>query len=210
MKTLLTALSLLLILGTPAFANTGYISDLLIVTVRAQPGKGQTVLTTVRTGAPLEILEELEGFLHVRTAEGVEGYVPRQYVTGELPKAEQIKQLKTENDQLLKQVDELSASLSGSRNRAVNLDSTEKELARIKGEYQALQKSSAGVLRITRERDQLLQENSDLTERMQQLKEENNLYLRTAVIKWFLAGAGVLFFGWFLGKISRKKKRNYM
>jgi len=27
------------------------------------------------------------------------------------------------------------------------------------------------------------------------------------VIRWFLAGAGVLFFGWILGKASRKKQR---
>lgn len=210
MKPFLTALSLLLLLAGPSLAATGYISDMLVVTVRAQPGNGQTVLTTVKTGAPLEILEELKGYLRVRTEKGVEGYVRSQYVTRELPKIEQIKQLQTTNSQLQQQVDELSASLSKSKNRTKNLSKTEEELSRIKGEYQNLQKISAGALQITRERDQLQQENADLAGRMQQLKEENNLYLRTAVIKWFLAGAGVLCFGWFLGKISRKKRHNYL
>ena len=210
MKTILTALCLTLLLVGPSFAKTGYISDLLIVTVRSQSGNSGTVLTTVKTGALLEIIEKLDGFLFVRTDKGIEGYVRSQYVTQELPKADQIKQLKTTNAQLLQQVDQLSANRNDSKNTKKNLSKTEEELTRVKEEYQKLQKISAGALQITRERDQLQQENNDLAGRMQQLKEENNLYLRTGAIKWFIAGAGVLCFGWFLGKISRKKKRNYL
>ncbi len=210
MKTILTALCLVLLLVAPSFAKTGYISDLLIVTVRAQPSDAGAVLTTVKTGAPLEVIEKREGFLLVRTDKGVEGYVRSQYVTQEFPKADLIKQLKTTNAQLQQQVDQLSANLNDSKDKTKNLSITEEELAQIKGEYQQLQKISAGALQTTRERDQLRQENTDLAGRMQQLKEESNLYLRTGAIKWFLAGAGVLCFGWFLGKVSRKKKRSYL
>ncbi len=210
MKTLLTTLCLLALLAGNSFATTKYVSDTLVVTVRAQPGNGEQILDTVRTGAPLEILEEQKDYFLVRTAKGIEGYIRSQYVSAELPKAQQIKQLQTANDQLQNKAAELSTRLNSSNKEAADLTSTAKELTRIKADYLALQKASANVLQITRERDQLQQENSNLTERMQQLKEENSLYLRTGVIKWFLAGAGVLFFGWILGKLSRKKKRNYL
>lgn len=210
MKTLLTILCLLVFPAGNSIADTRYISDTLVVTVRAQPGANEKILDTVRTGAPLEILEEQKNYLLIRTKKGVEGYVRSQYVSSELPKVLQIKQLRATNTQLQQKVDELSASLSSSNKNAVELTSTEKELDLIKKDYLLLQKASANVLQITRERDQLQQENSDMAGRMQQLKEENSLYLRTGVIKWFLAGGGVLFFGWVLGKISRKKKRNYL
>jgi len=210
MKTLVMTLCLTIFFVSPALAETRYISDLLVVTIRTEPNNNAQVLATVLTGAPLEVLEEFKNYLHVRTEKGVEGYVRSQYVTKEQPKAEQIKRLTTANIQLQQQVDELSTTLTASMSKTENLSSVGKELERIKGEYQALQKASAGVLQITRERDQLQQENSDLAGRMQKLKEENNLYLRTGVIKWFLAGAGVLCFGWLLGKVSRKKKRNYL
>lgn len=210
MKTLLSIIFLLIFIAGPARAETRYISDMLVVTVRAEPGDGQKILTTVRTGAPLEILEELKDYVKVRTADGIEGYVRSQYVTNEEPKADQIRQLKRQNAELQQQVDELSSKLNISSEKASDLNATAKELEKIKGEYRALKQASANVLQITSERDQLQQENSDLTDRLQQLKEENSLYLRTGVIKWFLAGAGVLFFGWLLGKISRKKKRSYL
>ncbi len=210
MKTLLTTLCLSLLLVNTSFAATGYISDILVVTVRAQPDNNETILTTVQTGNRLEIIEEQDGFMLVRTEKGVEGYVRSQYITKNLPKAEKIKQLLTENKKMQRQIDQLSANLNDSKNKAQSLTSTEKELALVNEKYQKLQKISAGAVQITLERDQLQQENSALAERLQQLKEENSLYLRTGVIKWFLAGAGVLFFGWLLGKISRKKKRNYL
>ncbi len=210
MKKILISLCLQLLLSTLSFADTRYISDTLVVTVRAQPGNGEQILDTVRTGTPLEVLEELKNYLRVRTPKGVEGYVRSQYVSAEVPKAEQIKQLKTANSQLQKKIAELTTRLNNSSKEAASLTAVSQELSRVKADYQALQKASANVLQITRERDQLQQENSNLTERMQRLKEESSLYLRTGVIKWFLAGAGVLFFGWILGKLSRKKKRNYL
>ena len=118
-------------------------------------------------------------------------------------------QLETQNTRLRQQVEELSASLRDGKQKTARLNTTEKELARITEEYQKLQQISSDVLQITRERDQLRQENSTLMGQMQQLQEQSNLYLRTAVIKWFLAGAGVLLAGWILGKISRKKNRYF-
>lgn len=209
MKKLLFALALLMFMSGTSLAETRYISDLLIVTIRSQPGNGGTTLTTVQTGTPLEILGEANDFLHVRTENGVEGYVQSQYVTKELPKAEQLKQLETQNTRLRQQVEELSASLRDGKKKMEHLNSTEKELARITDEYQKLQQISSGALEISRERDQLRQTNDALMGQMQQLEKQNSLYLRTAVIKWFLAGAGVLLAGWLLGKVSRKKYRSY-
>jgi len=209
MKFFIATLCLLSFLAGPSFAETRYVSDLLVITIRSTPANNAETLTTAKTGEALEVLEVLKDYLHVRTEKGVEGYVRSQYVSADLPKAEQIERLSNENAKLQQQITELSNNLTDSRTNGATLGNTEKELARIQEEYKALQTSSANVLQVTRERDQLLQENSDLVAQMAQLKEENTLYLRTGVIKWFLAGASVLFIGWLLGKISRKKKRGF-
>ena len=209
MRSLLIALCLLLLAGT-CLAETRYVSDVLVVTVRATADNNSEILTTVITGAPLEVLGEEGEFLQVRTEKGVEGYIRSQYITKEIPKALQIAQLKGANEQLKAENAKTKASLADLQKQLDKTSDTNEELEKIRSDYMALQQASDNVVQITNERDQLLQENNDLTARMQQLKEENNLYLRTGVIKWFLAGAGVLVVGWVMGKISRKKKRSYI
>ena len=36
--------------------------------------------------------------------------------------------------------------------------------------------------------------------------EKNEKLIAARMVKWFLAGGGVFFFGWIIGKISRKKR----
>ena len=52
-----------------------------------------------------------------------------------------------------------------------------------------------------------LEENAQLTAEVQILRDENLSLKRSGVIKWLLAGGGVFFFGWIIGKISRKRKQ---
>ena len=62
------------------------------------------------------------------------------------------------------------------------------------------------VIKIAQERDQLLQKNKKLTTGIKELRNKNEKISDSRMIKWFLAGGGVFFFGWIIGKISRKKR----
>jgi len=62
------------------------------------------------------------------------------------------------------------------------------------------------VVEITDERDRLKKENVKLTSTVRELTEENTDLNRNQSVRWFLAGAGVLLFGWLIGRISRKKR----
>ena len=82
-------------------------------------------------------------------------------------------------------------------------------LARIDHDYQTLQKNAKGVIAITRERDQLRKTNLELTTTVANLEEEFDSLMMFAVIKWFLAGAGVLFVGWIIGKSSGRRRSKF-
>ena len=81
------------------------------------------------------------------------------------------------------------------------------ELKQTRQDYQALQNDAKEVIAITAERDQLRKTNQELSAKNIALDKEMGSLTRTAVIKWFLAGAGVLFFGWLIGKPSGKRRR---
>ena len=71
-----------------------------------------------------------------------------------------------------------------------------------------LQQKAENVVLIDQERQRLKKELAVVNQELGQLQQDNAAMLKTAMIKWFLAGGGVLFIGWVAGKFSRKKRRS--
>lgn len=220
MKTAIGAVCLFVLVTASALsvaADTRYVSDRLIVTVRESTRPGAQVLASVFTDEPVQVLEEDEEFLKIRTREGVEGFIRAQYITRETPKPVIIDRLEKEVARLKERIEELSASrppqaqeAENLREKAANLErtlaETEKELRAVNDKYKTLVENSGRVGEITAEHEQLREENQRLIAEMATLEEENSQLLREGMIEWFLAGAGVFVVGWIIGKISRKKR----
>ncbi|NOQ52904.1 MAG: TIGR04211 family SH3 domain-containing protein [Desulfuromonadaceae bacterium] len=213
----LLTLTLLLIVSTVSFAETRYVTDQLIITVRSNKTNNHEILTTLRTASPVKILEEGAEYLKVRTSKGIEGYVRKQYVSKAIPKKIQIEQLQqqraTLESQLQQQRQEFQeksglamTSLKQLETLGDELKTTRLQLEQIKSDYDKLKKSSDNVVNLAAERDQLLEENSRMTNELVVLQEENRNFHRSNMIQWFLAGGGVFLIGWLIGKISRKKR----
>lgn len=216
----LPALILLFSLTTPALAATGYVTDELILTLRAAADIKAEALDHLKTDTRVEILGEEGRFLRVRTENGKEGYVLKQYITEQTPKSLQLKQQARRINELEQQLASLSGDTSAKRQQLEELmrENTElrdklvaatAQLDAIDKKYRKLLADSANLVQLTQERDTLKQENERLKGEVERLTEENTSLLTTGSIKWFLAGAGVLFFGWIMGKLSRRKRRPF-
>ncbi len=73
---------------TAAFAAAAeqvYISDTLRVGVRPEPDNRTVPVAVVLSGARLEVLDQIAGYLKVRTGKGVTGWIREAYVTREPP-----------------------------------------------------------------------------------------------------------------------------
>lgn len=204
----------------PASAATGYVTDQLVLTLRSASGDKYQALDHLKTATQVKILDEQGALLRIRTMDGKEGFVLKQYITTQVPKQQVIARQKKELQQLQAKMKQLSSN-SNERQQALaslqqqrdqldqKLQQSRQDLKKLTEEHQQLLDASQNLLQITRERDQLREENNQLATEATRLEEENSTLLTTGSIKWFLAGAGVLFFGWFMGKISRKKRRSF-
>jgi SH3 domain protein len=212
----------------PAHADRRYVSDMLIITLREGQGSEYKIIRTLRTGTPVEVLEESERYLRVRTEEGEEGWVAKQYITSELPKPLIIAELKQETNRLGTRVEELEkrqtlllnqlkeaeqshdAKVKELQTNAENykkeVSRTATELKEITEKYNTLLDQSKNVLELTSEHDRLQAENAKLNTEMDRLKQENESLKSTAMLRWFLTGAGVFLIGLIAGKVSRRKK----
>jgi SH3 domain protein len=210
-------------------AETRYVGDTLVITVRELPDDTSTSIKNILTDTPFEALEESGDYLKVRLEDGTEGYVKTRYTTTDTPKPILIERLTRQNEKLKNQYAELTSTLSekesdlADKRKALQaeLENLKQELAekslensklateltRVEKQYSDLKTSADNVVQIISQSENFRDENERLQIELETLQSENALLLRTAVIKWVLAGAGILFLGWIMGKVSRTKRR---
>jgi len=104
-------LALLLSVGTAA-AETVYISDVLRVGVRTLPNSSETPIAVVTSGTELQVLERQDGYMRVRTPDGVEGWIADAYATSEVPAKMQLARVQKERDALKADLDKLRSNNS--------------------------------------------------------------------------------------------------
>lgn len=217
---LLFGLLATLLLASPAMAATAYVSDELTILLRSGAGEQYRIIRMLKTGTPLEVVDEAdEKYAQVRVGAD-EGYVLKQYLTTALPKEAVIERLTRERDRLKTTM----ANLEGNRGAVVaeleqlrgqvarmegDLAGKERDLQSVQERYQQLQETASNVVEVVAERDRLRQEHGQSSAELATLRAENEQLLMTGMIRWFLAGGGVFFFGWMIGKISRKKRKGY-
>ena len=220
-------LTQLCVLFGPAHADTQYVTDMLILNLRDRPGEDYEVIRTLMTDTPVEVLEERGRYLRVRTKDGEEGWVAKQYITSKTPKPLIIAGLKKKIRRLEEKIERLEKSPASLRNgldiarlKVKELEKTANkyrqeasltslELKQVTQKYNILVEQSGNVVELIAERDRLRAANSRLNAEMEQLRQKNAPLKRLGIVWWFVAGAGVFFGGLITGKISRRKKRFY-
>ncbi len=213
-----------------AWSETRYISDQLIVSLREAPQDSAEPITYLKTDTPVEVLEAGEVYSKVTTTDGRTGYVQKHFLIKDTPKTTLIKQLTQENASLKDQIETLEkryqavfsdedeaqakirAELEQSREQLIalqkNLAESNEDLAKVSQAYDALRDNAQNVVAITEERNQLKGDHEELTGRINSLEKTKEVLLRKQTTQWFLAGAGVLLLGWFLGKFSKSRRKN--
>jgi len=212
----------------PAHAERRYVSDRLVITLREGQGKEYRRIRALKTGTPVEVLEEDGRYLMVRTEEGKVGWVAKQYISSKIPKPviiaglkQETKRLKTSVKELEKRQAKLVDQLKEAKQRhAVKVEGFEKkaksnregvsrmtmELRQIYEKYNTFMKKSKNVAELISEHDRLQKENAKLDKKMDHLQKENARLKNKEMLRWFLTGAGVFFIGLIAGKVSGKKK----
>jgi len=211
------------------FAETRYVSDRLIISVRDGQDQNAAVLGYIETAAPVEILEEKGDFLRIRTEDGIEGWVRTQYIVSEKPKALIIDDLKNEIEALNKEIqpvkneeDSASNTLSESNKmyqekieelkEEVNIN--QKFAAKAKSDFIELNKKYTNLLNNSKNTEKLITEveklkklNTELNTEVKSLRKDRKNPLKSIKIQSFIAGAGVLILGFILGGSAKKRKK---
>ena len=211
-----------------AVAETRYVSDLLIISVREGQADDSTVIGYLKSDTPVDVIEENEAFVHIKTPENLEGWVKKKFLVSEKPKTVLIEELKLRildlEDRiiLLQQNPETNAqpeltselnskidTLQGDiKNQKLMVSKLENELRQANKKYNELLERQKQSPDVSIELQALKEKNQELITELQHAKQKPQPSFFSGNIKWFLAGAGVLILGFIIGR-SLRRKPNY-
>jgi len=213
------------------YADTQYVSDNLIIMMRSGAGGDYKIIKTLKTGTPLEILEESGDYFKVKTSDNTEGWVLKRYITANTPKRiiisslrrkidrskEELAALRREKANLVEGVKSEKTLLKKDKRKIEKdlkdknylLFTKNKQLKQMTEKYKTLVKDSANVVKIVKSRDNLNKDNIRLSAENKALTLKNGRIQKKNAIFWFLAGGFVFFFGWIAGQLSRKKRSRF-
>jgi len=201
------------------FADTRYVSDELIISVRDGQNQDDNVLGHIRTGTAVDVLEEKGRYLRIKTEDGLEGWVQAQYIISEKPNARIIEDLRNEINEQNAISDKLLAKKAIYETRIrdleqevnINQKNTEKaksELIELNKKYKKLLSNSENTDELIKKLEKSKKLDSKLKSEISNLKKGNQNPIKSSMIQPFLAGAGVLIVGFILGGLARGRKRS--
>jgi len=204
-------------LAFAAYAETRYVVDNLIITMRSGQSTQHQVLRTWPSNTALEILETGDKYSKARGPDGTEGWVLNQYISAK-PTAKLL--LATANKQLSKaksENEQLKAELSTLQNKEGNLSKQQRQLSRENkkqaDELTHLRRVAAKPLKLENENQRLKKELLSLESEHDLLLQENQMLGDSSDREWFINGAITVFFsvllGVFLPNLRRRKKSSW-
>jgi SH3 domain protein len=199
---LLTACSVVCV---PAPAATMYVSDQFTVPLRRGPSNSHKILHAgLPSGTALEVISEdaAAGFTQVRMPNGTEGWIQTQYLSDQ-PVARS--QLATAQ----RRIETLESQLKGLRGSEGRANDLGKQTEKLQAELAEVRRISATSIANYEENKQLKTSNESLQTQVTQLTERVRQLERNAMLRWLLAGGGLVLLGLILGAwIKSRPKRS--
>jgi SH3 domain protein len=226
---LYTTVCILAALIVPAHADTRYVSDMLVISVRDAPRQDANVLGYIKTPTAVDSLEAQGDYLKIKTKDGLEGWVLAKYILAEKPKALIIEDLKTQIAELKKEVEttpsrpnplsDASSETTKSYEKKIRelkeevdkyqniADKAGRDLVALDKKYKAILIHSGNTDQLIKEMKRLKKANVQLNAEITTLRKTAGSPLKSRRVQLFIAGAGVLLIGMMLGGSAKKKKR---
>ena len=205
------------LVATPVLAQTRYVTDELVITFRTGPSTSNSVTRNLRSGARVELVDDLEqnGYVLVRLPDGEEGWVLLQYLQDE-PTADELldsvaQELAVERaraDELERQLQDAQGALATSTQ---SLGESTASVERLNAELSDIRSASADALATRAQNQELADRVGVLGAQVDVAQSEIERLSSRERQNWFLTGSAVLAAGIVIGLIApllRRRRRS--
>ena len=202
------------LLSTTAHSATVYVSDIQFVAIReGLDNSTRAVERGIKSGTPLETIEQGDGYTKVRTPNGNEGWVADYFLSEDAVTRDQLNTLQTSINRITESRSDISKSLTASQQKIKELNELNSSL---KDENSTLKQQIESNTELSKKAQDIVTQNEDVSYQIESLKQQASTAIAqsqrlqdTTEQKWFMIGAATLLGGLLLGilipMIRRKK-----
>ena len=202
------------LLSATVHSATVYISDIQFVAIReGLDNSTRAVERGLKSGTPLEVLEQSEGYTKVRTPSGNEGWVADYFLSEDMVSRDQLDALQTRLNKSNETRTEIANALNLSQQKIQSLNNINTNL---QNENQQLKLKLQNAAELSEKAQAIVSKNDDVGYQIESLKQQAAAAVAkseelqdTTQQKWFMLGASTLFGGLLLGILApmlRRKK----
>ncbi len=200
-----------LILPTASKAETVYVSEDFEITMRTGPGNDRKIISLIKSGSPMEILEKGQEWSMVRISSGKEGWVLNRYIATSQPSAMMLERVRKDYDVIAAKYKELKEKFErlDEQKKATDVAFTQSQRTQneLSAAYETLKKDSADFLRLKQRHQEMTAELEAEKALSAKLEKENLDMKRDRIIQWVLTGSGIMLVGFFIGFISSSRRK---
>jgi SH3 domain protein len=202
---------LFLIFSHTARAETKYVVENMQVNARTGRSVGHKIVSILESGQMVQVLESDSDWSRVMLADGKEGWILSRFLTKSEPSKLVLERLEKKYDELNNQVIILLGENKFLKEQngilqselASNIEALDQKTK----DYEDLKQDSSEFLELKSREQEAILKVQELTLRAENLEREVYGLRNKQNIRWFLAGSGVLFLGFLIGSISKRKRR---
>jgi SH3 domain protein len=217
-KKLFLVFSLLSFVGVVSAQTTLYVTDETKIPVRTGRSTQNKIVRMLPSGTPVSVLDSADdGYSHVRTPQGVEGWMLSRYLMAERSGRDRLAELQNEYKELRNENTKLKQERDGLGSVRGELEkenqSVQSQNRKLREELESLRRKAARPVEISRRNTLLQKQLDEEREKIRQLGNENQLLREETKRNWFVTGAAVtlgsLFLGLIIPRIPWRKRRSW-
>ena len=195
-----------------SWAKSLYVSDTTLEAIlRSGPGVSYSIIASLPIGTRVTMIKVEKGWAELSLPDGRTGWTLERYLSKDPPWQFTAEKLAKEKELLESQIGEIESS---SRKLREKNDRLEKELASLQQDLQStsnkletLKKGAKNYLGLQEAHEKLSAELPKLREELEEAQRTYDELQSSTKMRWFLYGAGVVVFGWILGRLTGGRQR---
>ncbi len=197
-----------------ATAETAYVSDQLEITLRTGPGVKNKIISMLKSGEGLEVLQvDGNGYTQVRAANGKTGWVLQRFVMTDPSARSRLDEIQSREQKLAEQQQEIQTLRAEAVEGETKSVALQKYNSGLKAELKKVKQIAADTLTINEKNEALAAALAQAESKQASLQVDNERLGNNTEQAWFMRGAGVILLGMLLGllipKLRFKKKRKW-